>query len=372
MNAIQLSVPTSINLIGPSEIASGQALIKHLAKNPACLSILGEFGLRMQQMSDAHANNSEKQLKKVLLDLYNKSGHGNIVRPSVYADADKNTIAIDAPSYSILAESTPLHFYGALNEEMIMEGLLPRFFIIEYSGPRVASNYDNKNVNPPLWLTDKIATLAAHAETISHHKKVINVKVTSEADELHKEFDKFCDRQINQSSNDVLRELWNRGHIKALKLAALVAIGVNGIEPVIIPEYFNWALDLVKNDIQILMNKFELGEIGHNNLEIKQNAEIIRIVKDYLTKPYDEIEKYTKGVEQLHKHKIVPYIYINKRLVACAAFRADKSGATNGMKRAIQLLVDGDKLREVPKSELQIKYGTGQRAFVVSDVRILD
>ena len=374
MNAIQLQVPTSVDIIGPSEIASGQALIKHLAKHPTCLSILGEFGLRMQQMSADHANSSEKQLKKMLLDLYNKSGHGNVVRPSVYADPDKNTIAIDAPSYSILAESTPMHFYGALSEEMIMEGLLPRFFIIEYQGQRVASNYDHNNVHPPMWLTDKIATLAAHAETISHHKKVIDVKISPEAEAMHKEFDRFCDAQINNSNNDVLRELWNRGHIKALKLSALVAVGVNAIDPEIIPAYFEWALDLVKNDIQILMTKFELGEIGHNNQEIRQNGEIAKVIKDYITKPFETISKYCQGdvSERLHKQKIVPYVYLNRRLVAMAAFRNDRAGATNSIKRALQLLVDGDKLREIPKNELQIKYGTGQRAFVVSDVKILD
>ena len=254
MNAIQFSVPTSIDKIGPSEIASGQALIKHLAKHPGCVSILGEFGLRIQQMSDQHANNSERQLKKVLLDLYNKSGHGKIVRPSIYADADKNTIAIDAPSYSILAfrKYTRTFLYGALSEEMIMEGLLPRFFIV--LNMVVCATFHLimiiNAVNPPMWLTDKLATLVTYgAATLEHNKKAINVKISDEVETIHKDFDKYCDFQINNSGNEVLRELWNRGHIKALKLSALVAVGVNTTDPVITAPMFNWALNLVKNDI---------------------------------------------------------------------------------------------------------------------------
>jgi hypothetical protein len=40
--------------------------------------VTGEFGLRLKQMSAPNASPSEVGLKRVLLDLYNKSGHGNI------------------------------------------------------------------------------------------------------------------------------------------------------------------------------------------------------------------------------------------------------------------------------------------------------
>ena len=123
------------------------------------------------------------------------------------------------------------------------------------------------------------------------------------------------------------------------------------------------------------MTKFELGEIGTNNLEIKQNADIVRvdqrICKQAIFRSSKNIVK-AETAERMHKQKIVPYIYINKRLVAGASFRSDRNGATQGMKRAIQLLIDSDKLREIPKHELSIKFGTTQRAFAVSDVRVLD
>jgi hypothetical protein len=45
-----------------------------------------------------------------------------------------------SPAFSILGESTPERFYGALNEDMISEGLLPRFLLIEYKGNRPPLN----------------------------------------------------------------------------------------------------------------------------------------------------------------------------------------------------------------------------------------
>ena len=93
-----------------------------------------------------------------------------------------------------------------------------------------------------------------------------------------------------------------------------------------------------------------------------------------MVRPFDEIKKYTQGsnCQHLHNDKIIPYVYINRRLTSMASFRNDKNGATFALKRTIQVFIDSDKLREVPRSELASKWGTTQRAFVVSNTGILD
>lgn len=53
MKAIRQAIPASAEFIGPASIASPQALVKHLANtSPSFVSILGEFGLTMQQMAN--------------------------------------------------------------------------------------------------------------------------------------------------------------------------------------------------------------------------------------------------------------------------------------------------------------------------------
>lgn len=371
MNAIRFLVPTSIGIVGPSNIASGQALIKHISKGSPCfVSILGEFGLRLQQISAAQASSAERSLKIMLLDLYNKSGHGQVFRPSIYADTDKNTMAVDSPAFSILAESTPSTFFGALSEEMINEGLLPRFLIVEYGGKRPALNENHVKVMPPNWLVDKLATLAAQCETITHNKKVINVGMDDHAERILKGYDKYCDAQINNTANEILRHMWSRAHMKVLKIAALLAVGVNSIEPTIIGEFVNWAIEMSRRDIEVVISKFEDGAIGSNSLEIRQQLELIKVIKEYLTDREVGI-KYKVNPKFL-EDKIISYQYLNRRLIAVAAFRNDRLGATMSIKRTLQTMVDADKLREVGKNEAVMKYGTTQRAFVVSDVRILD
>ena len=376
MNSVRSTVPTSSGFIGPSEIASGQALVKHMNKTSQCfVSILGEFGLRLETMSSPSANAAEKTLKRVLLDLYNKSGHGQVFRPSIFADADKNVNVTEAPSFTILGESTPERFYGALNEDMISEGLLPRFLLIEYNGarPKLSENHLLATPNP-FQLVTRFSSLIAQVEGIMFEKRVVNVQQSPEALKLTADFDKYADAQINNTQKEVIRQLWNRAHIKILKLSALVAVGVNMSDPIIIPEYVQWAMDIVQNDIRALSHKFEQGLIGSNTAEIKQQVDLVKAIKEFIVRDWEHCSKYCQGknMATLHHAKIVAYSFLNKRLMSTGSFKNDRGGGTMALKRAIQILLDSDRIKEVNKAELTQKYGTSQRAFVVSDVGLLD
>lgn len=376
MGMIKMQVPTSYGFIGPSEISSGSALFKYLGnQSQSFISLLGEFGLRLQQMSSPNANGSEVSLRRMFLDLYNKSGYSEILHASVYSDKANNTSAVSSPSFSILGESTPERFYGALNEDMISEGLLPRFLLIEYKGNRPALNENHTSVVPSFSLVEKLAALAAQCETINHSnpRRVINVGSTAEAAKMLSDFDKYADNRINNTSKDTIRQLWNRAHIKVLKLSALLAVGQNMIEPTISAYDMKWSADLIMSDIQALTERFEAGEIGHNTFEVKQAHEIIRVIKDYYKLPYENIEKYMQPSNpKMHMDKVIPYVYLQRRLVAASAFRNDKNGATFSLKRAIQNLVDADRLNEVGKKWMIDKYGSNQRCFMVKDTNMLN
>lgn len=372
INAVQLSVPVASEFIGPSEIASGQALIKYLAnKSQSFVSILGEFGLRLRSMSSERANGAEIALRRMLLDLYNKSGHGQVARPSIYADSEKNTNLIISPSFSILGESTPERFYDILNEEMISEGLLPRFMLIEYNGSRPKLNENAMSVQPPDWLVSKLSTLMANAKTVMNQRKVIEVGSSDDANKMLKDFDKLADSKINSTDKEIIRQLWNRAHIKVLKISALLAVGIHPFNPVISVDDVLWAQQIVENDVKALSDKFVSGMIGRSSEEIKQLSEIKRIIKLYFTQDWSKVKASTND-ERLYHAKIVPYIYLNKRLSNISVFKQDKIGATNSIKRTIQILIDSDYMREAGKKEMMEKFGTTQRSFIITNMALLD
>jgi hypothetical protein len=375
MATIKMQVPTSTTFIGPGELPSGTGLIKHLAnKSQSFVSIVGEFGLKLQQMSNASASSSEISLRRIMLDLYNKSGANRFMPASAYSKKEDSTNSIPSPAFTLLGESTPERFYGALSEDMISEGLLPRFLLIEYKGERPSLNEYHTQAQIPFTLIERLAALCAQCETINHSnpRRVVNVQESDIASKMLKDFDKYADSRI-RGSKEVIRQLWNRAHVKVLKLSALIAVGENMIEPTIQPYHMQWAADLVQSDIKSLTLRFEAGEIGTNSFEIKQASEIVRVIKDYVTQSYEDCKaaSYSK-MPNLHTDRVIPYAYIQRRLVAAAAFRNDKAQATFAIKRAIQNLVDADRIKELGRILVHEKYKTSQRCFVVSDFSILD
>lgn len=369
MGKIRMQVPSSTSFIGPSEISSGAALFKYLGnQSQSFVSLLGEFGLRLQQMSSPNANGSEVSLRRMFLDLYNKSGHSEILHASVYSDKANNTSAVLSPSFSILGESTPERFYGALNEDMISEGLLPRFLLIEYKGNRPALNENHINIQPGFELVEQLASLAAQCDSINHSakRKVINVDRDKEAALLLSDFEVYSTKLINKSNKEITRQLWNRAHMKVLKLSALIAVGVNPINPVINSDNVLWAANLVQADIAALTERFEAGEIGANSFEIKQHNDMTRIIIDYLEKDFTYVAKYQAN-QALHKARIVSHTYLSLRLRTMASFKNDKLGALTALKRSIQAFVDNGKLIPAGGPDFVKKYGTTQKAFYIHD-----
>lgn len=371
MAAVVRTVPSAQEFIGPAEISSSQALTKYMSKT-ACsfVSIVGEFGLALSQMSSQHAPPHLLGLRRMLLDLYNKSGEGKQLRPTIYSDKEKNTATITAPAFTLLGESTPERFYEVLNEGMIAEGLLPRITTIEYDGDRPELRPGHQIVQPSFALVEQLATLCAHALTLNSQHKAINVRIDTDATLIFDKFDKHCDANINSAEREIRRHLWNRAHIKALKLASLVAIGLNPYEPLIDANAANWALGVIVADVRNLLSRFDAGEIGIENDETRQLIALIDCVKSYIVRPWSEIETYKVGTSQLHSERIVPYSYLHKRLAVQATFKKDKMGPANAIRRSLKTLVERGDLQEVSKVRMMTDFRTSALCFAVASPRI--
>lgn len=372
MNAIKFQVPSCTQFVGPAEIASGQALINYMSKiSPCFVSVVGEFGLRMQQLCSPRASNPEIALRRIFLDLYNKSGSNSILKPTIYADKDKNTAIVRAPAFSILGESVPERFFEAIDEGMISEGLVPRFIIIEYEGKRPPMNHNHVNVAPSLSVCDKLSTIIANVLTLTSSDSHIDVQCDSEA--LHKinEIDIFADKQVNSNDRDVVRQLWSRAHVKTLKLAALVAVGIDPFEPVVTLECVNWAYNIIQSDVIRLISRFEAGKVGKSSEESTQTTMVCKMISLYMKSKWSSVSGYG-GAKDIHRDKLVPMAFIQRRLVTNASFKKDRIGPTNAIKRCMQQLIDNGDIEEMSKVELFAKYNTKGRVFAIHNLAILN
>jgi hypothetical protein len=361
--------PSAMDFIGPGDIRSDAALIKWLAKQPCFVSIQGEWGMRLKRMSAPNANANEMGVRQALMDLWGKSGHGNVLNPMAYSDKEKNTASVVAPAFTMIGESTPERFYEALDETLIADGLLPRFLIIEYAGKRAPNNEASANVKPSFALIDMMRTIVAHVSAVMSQNTVINVVLDDQAMQLLKDFDKYADSQMNGDSvRETNLHMWNRAHLKALKLAAIVAVGLNPHHPTIDADCAQWATDIVVRDILNILGRFERGEIGGGAFgagERRQIDDMIKTIATWMRGDGTEAAKY--GIPgNMHMQGVFTYSALNKRLMAMASFRNDRMGATNAIKRAIQNLLDGDDVREIPKSQMATMFGTTARAFAIA------
>lgn len=367
MRKVKELVPSAMEFIGPAEISSPQALTKCLADTPSIVSLVGEFGLALKQMAAENAAPAQLGLRRMLLDIFNKSGASDQLQRTIYSDKDKNTSVVNSPAFSLIGESTPERFYEILTENMISEGLLPRFNIIENMSPPAEYNEGAALALPSTELVRDVATLCANALGLTNQKKVINVQESPDAKEILKKFRIMAYNNVKSTTADVRKQLWNRAHIKALKLAATVAIGINCFNPVISADDARWAIKIVTAGIKNLLQRFDNGEVGVDNDETKQLVAIIDKIKQFIISPWDKLAKTAgdKVFETFHKERIIPYAYIQHSVISMAAFRRDKIGATNALKRALKTLVERGDLEEVGKPELIKRLNSKAVAYMV-------
>jgi hypothetical protein len=368
MRYVKLKCPAALDFIGPSEIASGQALVKQLSRTPCFVSIVGEFGLMLQSLCAYNANASQIMLRKKLLELYQMSGEKDVMQPTIYSDKANNTQIVHSPSFTLLGESTPESYYAGLDETMILQGLLPRFTCIEYLGPRPDLNRGHASVNPSEELVTKIGEIAANCLMMAQNNRVLTVRLDEEATKFEKDFDKQTTTNINKSEIEVARQLWNRAHLKMLKLAALIALGINPYEPLVTLECVQWAHILVERDIQNVFKRFESGTVGKETSELHQAQEIHSIVKDYLMRPFDQTMQRYQVDSRMHQDRVIPLSYLQRRLGLKTAFRQDRMGATIAIKRAVETMITDGALQEVRQIDSKSRYGKTAKVYVVTDL----
>lgn len=344
---VRQTVPIIDDFVGPAAFASGPALVKTLAKKPCVVSILGEFGLVLQSITDKH-NTISTMFRKVLLDVYGKSGDNQTLRASVYSDSDKSTASVHSPSLTLLGESTPETFYEGVSQSNISEGLIPRFLVIHYSGPRPPAN-KSPNRPVPEDLARRLIELVAASTGLQSSFDVVNVSQSMEATNLLDALNEEADTKINNAKMDTEAQLWNRAHLKALKLSALLAVADNPHQPIISEEQAIWAINLVKKDLNIMSAKFTSGDVGQG--DSKQIADLRRALETYFTTDEKVLaESYALPVG-LRLKGLIPYLYFQRRTANLASFRQDRQGATTALKRALESLMASGELQELPRSQ---------------------
>lgn len=352
LDELRLKAPTIDSFSGPKGFASGQALLRAISKQPCMHCVFGEFGYLLQQLSDVKVNGNMLMFKRTLLDLYQKSGKHSILKPTAYADSEKNIPGVIAPNLTIIGEGTPTTFYDGMTDDMINDGLIPRFSIIEYKGDRVPRNRNIENVHLDDNTISALLKVIEIAQMNLANNEVVNVEIEDSAIRLLDAFDEVCDEQIRGSS-EIQRQLWNRAHLKALKFSALLAVSLNAYKPIVLEEHASWAIKFVENEISNVLDKFIKGELGEENKYVFALKEIFIQYSKFTTQ-----KRLNSGIpfSLVQYDTVLPGVYIIQKLRTKKLVKKDL--LSNGMLKIIlSEFVEQGILKEIPSETARTVYG---------------
>ena len=363
---VSKKVPAIIDLKGFGYLASGPAIIKWMAKRPypIAISMLDEIGHDLQEMANPK-NTNAKSKEKVLLQMWPLSGAGNVFDPMAYSDTENNTRSLDSPALTIVGTTTPDIFDENLTENLASSGMGARLHIVENTGgiPPYNEAHEAEFNALPGRLIDAVATLAEQALKLANAKQVRPVQLTPEA-KAH--FTAYAEAQrvrSNASIEGPARQLRNRSHEKALKLAATIAVGKDPFDPCIDIKAAIWATEFLDTSTNKQIAKYENGQTGQvGGNQPKQQSEMRRVIREYFDAAKGKF-KNSGCIVEIHKDGYFTKKYLSDRLMNLAAFKHDKAGATVAIKRSIDALIEAGEIINVSRQAMHTKYNTTATCF---------
>ena len=241
------------NWIG-DRFASGEGIQDALHVTPCMLFQTDEIDGMLQSINRAKDARHENVMG-TLLTLYSSS---NTVFPMRRKAGDAEPKTIDQPCLVLFGTAIPNHYYEALSERMLTNGLFARMIIIE-SGPRPQGQ--EPRIRP---LPDRVLATArwwaafrpGPGNVDNWHPDTRIVEHTDEARRLLIESRIESDAEYakaEQRKDSVGTTVWGRVNEHIRKLALIHAVSENHESPQIGLPAVQWAMDLVMHQTRRML-----------------------------------------------------------------------------------------------------------------------
>lgn len=344
-----------------TDYVSGPALIKAVSQNPCFVNVAGEIGHKFLAMSKGN-DPGMRSFQKMLTLLYSKSGQHGITGGLSYSNQDNNVASTRGVAFSLIGETTPNKFYESITDDMMSDGLMSRFCVIEYAGDRPPWNAAPVQ-QPPKALVDHMVLVLRHAELLQLSGNIPLVAFAPDAGALLDRFKAEChDAIIAAGDDESQRAVWNRAHLNALRVAALLAVGNDPFAPAVSVEQAAYAVNLVRHGASAFLRRIRAGDVGEGS-DGGREQKVLELCREFLTLPADKMPFDLKDGERMRQAFIVPRNYLQRRTQRLAAFGKFKHGHTTALNVALKTAVTNGNLMEVKKEALVEQFGFHGQAF---------
>ena len=363
INAAKIKYGAAEEFVCFDDFASGPALTKFLVGVPCVVNVAGEIGHKFSSMAKDNEA-ATRSLRRVMTNLYSKSGRDGIAGGLNYSNQENNAKLDWSVAYSLIGETTPATFYESITREMMSDGFMSRFNVIEYTGERPPKNPAQTD-QPHGALVDHVVSMMRHAHLLRATNKFQEVAFTDRARELLERFDQECDAAIHAAGDDEgQRQMWNRAHLKVLRIAALLAVADNYLFPSVTEEQVGWAISLIRHDIGVFTKRLQSGEIGEGTDDGRE-SKLLDLCREYLGMRDADVPEYARPWSEMRQQGMVPRKYLQIRTQRLAAFEKHPRGHKAALDMALQAAVDNGQLICLHQSTAVERFGFHGKVYGV-------
>lgn len=273
--------------LGGNKIASGAGLLTALHRQPAILFQLDEFGMFLSAAADR--KRSPRHVTEILdnmTELY--SAASGVFLGAEYANRDGSNERRDIvqPCLCVYGTTTPLHFWGALQGANVVDGSLARFIILATEEDYPDENRAARLQPSPPALIEGLQRIAGGTgggnltgRTAGPETAVEPMTVPMDED-ARARFDALGDEitaELRAAAGTFQTPILARIAENAAKVALVLAVGRDAVQPVIRMEDAVWAIDFVRHFARRTIDAVE-RHVADTETEahLKRLREIIR------------------------------------------------------------------------------------------------
>lgn len=361
--AMGTACPPITDVADFADFASGPALVKAVTARSCFVNVAGEWGRKLKRIAQDQADGAMSGLRTVMTNLYQKSAADNIVGGIGYSDKEKNIASVSGVAYSMIGETTPDTFYESLTNTMMQDGFMSRFIVIEYNGKRPP-------LNPAPYATLPEGFVERFAYDIMKSRDpmagTLYAQFSEEASQMLGDFDLECDQQINSTEDESWRQMWNRAHLKAMRVSALLGCFncPNSQQPFVSEADAQWAIDLIRRDIAIMTRKMQNGDVGDG--DGTRERKLLSVMHEYLTG--GRLPPSYGIPDMLRTERIVPRAYLQIRTGRVNSFATHRNGASQALDHTLKSLVDSGYVVEVPRTTMTENYAYHGKAYRIMHI----
>jgi hypothetical protein len=244
-------------VVGDGYTSSG-AVHSVLKMRPTQITIMDEFGKRLEAISNSGNTNKEDGIQ-TLMEAWGRC-HGTL-RPDNYSlmnvqeqyKEQMMSRVTHKPAITLVGLSVPKNFYSALNGGRIADGFLNRFVVVESTEPRRVGEL-KRFKSPPTSIVNWVNYVRRQRGTMSDLSRdnaeldldQIVLNFDRESEEILQDFAREIVKRQDILEKDNLEPLLSRSKEKAMRMALLCTLATNADAMTITGDVTRWAVDFIR------------------------------------------------------------------------------------------------------------------------------